>query len=144
MLKEVGVDRAIDLLELPSIQKTHDGGIIRHYRSIWNLGPKNSPVQEIANDLNVGALPGPHSFFSHGSYIPVCDGWTPGLCNFKALCVCFTGTVAFTEVFVVFKFSLDALFTNFVSHSSYRKIYCNQNVRLQKKTMSNYWFVEVL
>lgn len=45
---------------------------IGHYRTLLDhmeFGPENGPVQEIANDLNVGADPGP------GSYEPS-DGWT--------------------------------------------------------------------
>lgn len=48
------------------------------------FGPEDSPVQEIANDLNVGAARWDRK--SHG---PSCDGWTPGsLCNLKAFYVC--------------------------------------------------------
>lgn len=71
------------------------GGIIGHYRTIWNLGPKqNSPVQEIANDLNDGALPGSltPSPLSAVRVLPTCDGWTPGDSVILRRYVCSTDT----------------------------------------------------
>lgn len=47
------------------------GRIIGHYRTIWNLGPKIVVAQEIANDLNAGAV---HR--DRGSHGPTRDGWT--------------------------------------------------------------------
>lgn len=46
----------------------------RYYRTLsghMEFGPENSPVQEIANDLNVRA-----AHWDRKSYGPSCDGWT--------------------------------------------------------------------
>lgn len=60
-------------MNIPPLQSAWSDHIIGYYRILsdhMEFGTENSPVQEIANDLNVGAVRKDRK--SHG---PSCDGW---------------------------------------------------------------------
>lgn len=66
-----GHDYRRDKTNIPSIPICLVGPYYRILSGHMEFGAENSPVQEIANDLNVGAVRKDRK--SHG---PSCDGWS--------------------------------------------------------------------